>query len=1307
MPSLSVILRRTACIVFVFPLCSLAQSTSPTTTFTNPPLIPTSDDALALSSAKLINGGTPDLVYIDGNLSDSSRALHVLLGNGNGTFRHSQDFSLPTGSCCSLGIADVTNDGIVDLIVAGGNGFTLTVVVLVGNGDGTFQQPLVSTFQPMNIPDYPDLRYPIVVGDINGDGKMDLLLTDSLNGTIYTLLGNNSGTFTYSGLIQTSASGPTYLVDLTGNQVLDIIATDPLGADFLVYLGTGQGTFPTFTRYSLPAPGGSFLLADVNQDGHPDILAEYYPYQLGYFPGNPNGTFGTFVPLGNSPSANQLLSAADLNGDGIPDLTFITPSGIAVALGQAGATFGKALTTITGGSTSPYSELPIIPAVGDFNTDGNADLAMAAEGGIAIFLGKGDGTFASVEFYDMGQEVGSAAVAEFSSDGNEDIAVSLPATFPRLLLGNGTGTFTLGPDPNTSYAASGAPITLLPGDFNGDGKPDLNIGTSPPEEAFLGTDSVALNAGNGTFDAPVSVPNTTPIMADFTGDGRTDILAVSGNEITVSLGQRDGSFTPVTTSLLIPFGTGRFNVGDVNGDGKPDLILNYGDHFEVWLGNGDGTFTYSNSVALTNVASDFVAAVSDLDGNRKGDIILAPDADVAVALSPLAIFYGNGDGTFQPPVFVPVSHRYSWITAADLNTDGMLDLVMTDGASIAVMMNLGAGAFGPETDYISGRSVSVPVNVVDVNGDGLPDIVVANTDGTTVTVLLNQSGATSPDGIQVSGTLTLSPEPVNYLNPFTATLSLTGTSASAVPTGTVSFSVDGGFVGTVTVASGSASWTEASQALIPGQHTITADYNGDSTYALRIFTAIQTVLPPNYPTESALSRTPLTLLGGQTVHLMATVSAVQPPPAGGTVTFYDGANSIGSDSIDASGIAYHDTSLLAIGTHTITATYQGFTQIAFTPSDATYTAAIFSASTSAPLTVVVNGNVTTTSLSPSSTSSVTGTVLTFTATVSSTAGVPFGGVSFYDGSVVLGTLGLSASGTAAFSTASLNTGTHCISASFNANGPFARSTSAPATITVGPAPANIPGSVVSLSQQIDPTTSSSTLVARVNASTGAPSGTVTFLDNGTILGTAQTDAAGVASREVGVLASGTHSLTASFAGSSAFSPNVSPELYAQWPQTGPGFGLSLSSGGVRAVASGAIWVKVEGETGFGQQVQLSCASGLPAFDSCDFSPATVAGSGVSSLTLVAERNTATRFADGMFFLVVLMGMAAVVSPAGQSRVSRLVALLLICSVLGAVSACTAPPQNEQPTVLTIRATSGSGANALVQSAQIQVLPPSK
>jgi hypothetical protein len=1276
-------------------------------TFTNPIFIPTVEDVVVLTTADLNHDGNPDLVYVDGNFFDLSHVVHVLLGNGDGTFRHGQDIDLPAGRCCALAIADVTNDGIPDLIVASSNGFPISIAVLAGNGDGTFQQPLVTTFQPINITGFPELKFPAVVGDINGDGKMDLVLPDISNNALYTLLGDNSGKFKNNGTIHASATGPAYLVDLTGSHILDLIATDPIGAGFAVYRGKGDGTFPSFTSYSLQTSAGPFLLVDVNRDGHPDILVDYNPSQLGYFPGKPDGTFGTFIPLGNSPSSNQLVSAGDLNGDGIPDLTFITPSGIAVALGQTGPAFGPPLTTITGGSTSPYSTLPIIPAVADFNGDGHLDLAMAAEGGIAIFLGKGNGTFASTEFYDMGQEVGSAAVADFSGHGFQDIAVTLPAPFPRLLLGNGTGTFTLGPDPNTSYASSGALVTLLPADFNGDGKPDLNIGNGPPNESFSGTDSVAINAGNGAFQTPLSVPNTSPIMGDFNGDGRTDLINVSGTQITVSLGQANGLFHVVTTALRVPFNDGHFNVGDVNRDGKPDLILNYFDHLEVWLGNGDGTFTYSNSIELTNVVSDFVAVVADLDGDGNGDVILAPDANVAAALGPLAIFFGSGDGTFQPPIFVPVSHRYSWITVADLNADGKPDLVMTDGASIAVMMNLGGRKFDAETDYIAGRSVSIPISVVDVNGDGLPDIVVGNTGGTTVTVLLNQTKGSSPGGAPVSANLAINPEPSNYLNPFSAMLSLSGQSAGPVPAGTVSFSADDIFVTTVSLSNGAATWTEAAKTLVPGQHSITAGYSGDSTYAPRIVSVIHTIQPPVYPTQTGLSGNPTSVLAGQTIRFIATVSGAPPPPAG-AVTFFDGASSIGSNTIDALGRAYHDTSLLGIGTHTITASFQGFTQTAFTTNNMPFIAAIFSPSTSGPLTVVVNSDATTITLSPSNTSPVAGSVVTFTAIVSSLAGVPFGGATFYDGNAILGTLGLTANGNVAFSTASLSTGAHTITASFNANGPFAGSTSAPVSINVTAPPANAVRSVISLLQKLDPATSNSILVASVNAQTRAPSGTVTFLDNGSIFGTAETDATGAASLDVGVLASGTHSLTASFGGNAAFSPTVSPELYAQWPQTGPGFSLNLSGGGFRVRTSEPIFITIEGMTDFDQQVQLSCASGLPRAYSCDFSPAVVTGRGVSTLTIVPQRNAGSPLIGRILFGAFVIGIGLVILPAGRSRALQLAVRLSICCILSVVSACSvASPQTEQAAVVTIRATSGTGANAIVHSAQIQVFLTSK
>ena len=1164
MPLWRAVLSRIACVVAG--ILVLAQTPAAASVkFTNPTFIPTADDPLVLVTADVNHDGKPDLIYIDGNLFYLPRTVHVLLGNGDGTFTHSQDINLAVGGCCSIAVADVTGDGVPDLMIAGNDGVPLVLTVMKGNGDGTFQPPVVTQYQPTNSVGYPGMRVPIEVGDINGDGKQDLVLTDTSNGTIYIMLGDGTGNFSYSVSIQTYQTGPTYLVDLNGDHILDIVATDPIGADFLVYLGQAGGSYPQFTRYSVGISAGSFLLLDLNGDGHLDMLFEYYPYQLGYFPGNSNGTFGAMVALGNSPSANQLVAATDLTNDGIADLAFITTSGIAVSPGMTGPAYGPPLTTITGGSTSPYSMLPIIPAFADFNGDGHIDMAMAAEGGIAVFPGKGNGSFSSVEFYDMGQEVGSAAIGKFSGSSFEDVAVSLPAPLPRLLIGNGSGAFTLGPDPNTSYATSGADITLLSGDFNGDGKPDLNESTGSPNDSFQGTDSVVFNEGGGNFEAPVSVPNTTPITADFNGDGRTDFVDIPGDDITVSLGQANGTFVVKNTQLLAGFGTGHFNAGDVNHDGKPDLILDYGDHFEVWLGNGDGTFAYSNSVDLTGVTSDFVAAVTDLDGDGNGDVILLPDANVGATLGPLTIFYGNGDGTFQSPVFLPISHRYSWVTVADLNNDGKPDLVLTDGAAIAVLMNLGSRTFDAEQDFIGGRSVSIPIAVGDVNGDGLPDIVVGNEGGTTVAVLLNQGSEST--SAAVSGNLTVNPEPSNFVNSFQVTLTLSGGAGAPVPTGTVSFTIDQQFVTTSTLSGGSASMTQAANTLVAGQHTIIAAYNGDGHYSARNFSVVHTVDPPVYLTSLSLAAGPQPVLTGQTVRLVATVSSA-PSPTGGIVTFSDGGNSIGAVAINSQDTANFDTSLLAAGTHSLSATYQGYTQIGFTGNDTAYVAAIFSPSNSSTVSFTVGADATTSALSPSSTSPTAGTVETFTATVSSVAGVPFGGVTFFDGSTMLGTLGVSSSGVAAFSTASLSSGTHSITASYNANPPYAGSQSAPTTITVAPASANLHGSVVSVSRQLAPHSGTPMLVATVTAGGSSTDGAVTFIDNGVILGSATVGPDGTTSLNAAALAGGTHRLTASFGGGLNSAPNVSPELLLQWPQTGPSFSLTLpASSGLGPVIS--------------------------------------------------------------------------------------------------------------------------------------------
>jgi hypothetical protein len=1304
--SFSVVVRRIAILGFALFSFSPLQAAT-TTTFKNPELIPTSTDVLDMVTADVNNDGKLDLLYVDG-LDYGQGTLHVLLGRGDGTFSHGQDINLPAGVCCALTVADVTNDGKLDVLLAGNSEFTVNVAVLVGNGDGTFQAPILTTFTPNTETAYPGFRSPIAVGDINGDGKADLALMDYGNGAIYTLLGNNTGNFTLNGTLLTYTGDAVYLVDLNGDGKLDILTTYSIGAEFLVYLGNGDGTFQTFTRYSLQTSAGPFLPVDVNGDGHLDVLVAYYPGQLGYFPGNSDGTFGALISLGNAPSSNQLVSADDLNGDGIPDLTYVTPSGIAVALGGSGLSFGMPVTTISGGSTSPYSELPVTLVRGDFNGDGHMDLAMAAEGGIVILLGHGDGTFASTDFYDMGQEAGAAAVASFTGHTFPDIAVALPATFPRLLLGNGSGTFTLGPDPNTSYASTGADVTLLAADFNGDGRPDLSMGTGLENEAFLGTQSVAINSGGGTFATPVSVPNTSPIMADFNHDGRMDMVDVTGGQIVVSLGQADGSFQAVTTALRLPGGTGHFNVGDLNNDGKPDLVIDYVDHLEVWLGNGDGTFVYSNSVDLTGVVSDFVAAISDLDGDGNADIILAPDANVSAAMGPLTILYGNGNGTFQSPVFIAISHRYSWVTVADLNGDGKPDLVMTDGAGIAVMMNLGSRTFDAEVDYIAGRSVSVPVNVVDVNADGFPDIVVANSGGTTVTVLLNEPNGVSPEGASVTGTLTVTPEPSIYSQPFTITLSVSGeTTGAPAPTGSVDFYVDGAFVGTAVMSDGSATYTDSS-ILIPIEHMIVATYSGDSHYAPKSFSVLHTVQPPVYPTHTVLSANPSTILSSQTVRLIATVTSTPVSP-GGVVTFYDGANSLGAEMIDAQGNAYFDTALLGSGTHSLTAEFQGFTQIGFTANETSYTAAIFSPSTSSPETFIVGADPTTTTLSSSTPSLTAGTVVTFTASISSPVGLPFGGATFYDGTNVLGTSGLESNGTATFSTASLSEGAHSITAAFNANGPFAGSASAALNISVTSAAATAVRTILSLAPAMNPADGSATLAANVGALTGPPQGTVTFLDSGAILGTASTDQTGIARLHIRALASGAHNFSASFAGSPDIAPSASPEFLDKWPDTGPGFsvnplGRTLH---VSPLRSDSLRVTIAPFPNFRQEVQLSCPAGLPEGYACDFRPAGLNGGEVSILTIRSSANTARELPDTIFpYAIALVLFSTVLVGAGRSQRWHAIALLLVCFNLGVLSACSIGPSSENQarmTILTVRATSGSGTGMVVHSTQIEVI----
>ena len=1247
-------------------------------TFKNPLFINTSYDPVGLAVGDFNRDGKLDLVYVDGS---NGHGLHVLLGRGDGTFSHGQDMDLPSAVCgyttCVINVADINRDGILDLVIGGNASSTAQVGTVLGNGDGTFRAPVISTLVANTIGNSPYLSGRIAIGDIDEDGAVDLVVGDQMNSVIWVAKGDNSGKFTVLNTLRSGYPISAYLADLNGDGHLDIITLDRIGAVAQVNLGNGNGTFQPGVDYSLGASTQALYFFDLDADGHPDVVAETYPSQISVLKGYPDGSFAPATTLTTVPSDAELAGFGDFNGDATTDLIFLDSGGIGVVLGNGNLAYGSLLASLAGPSS------PSLIAYGDFNQDGHADLALGVESGIIILNGTGNGTFVSADVYDVGVTAGAAAVADFNGDKFPDIAVTVSADYPRLLLGNGLGQFALAPDQNSSYSAQPQGSSISVADFNGDGKKDLvaiAVSTATP----YGGAVVLFGQGDGTFKAPIAVTNGSTIVGDLNSDGKSDMVSATfpgTPDIFSTLGAANDTFISVSTPLRNPTFASIFAVGDLNHDGKPDLVINGYTALEVWLGNGDGTFTYHNRIAFGAYVAQQFAPVADLDGDGNADMVV-----LAQAAAQIIIFYGNGDGTFHAPVVSPVSHALRQIVVSDVNRDNKPDLVLTDGAGITVMTNLGNRVFSSEEHYVSGQGVS-QLNVVDVNGDGFPDIITACS-GTKVSVLLNQPNGTPPDGSPTTGVLSINPEPSNYGQSVNLAVTLSGT--GPVPTGLVSFNVDGNFLADAPLASGTATYTYAG-ALAVGEHTFVATYSGDKTYQSQSLAALHHVLAPVYSTQTTLVAAPTTLLLSQTVRLTATVTSSQ-AVTGGFVTFSDGANTIGSELVNQQGIARFDTSLLAAGTHHIDATYQGLQG----------SQQSFSSSTSAAVTVTVTATKTATALSASSISPTAGTIVTFTGTVTSSTNV-FGAVTFYDDSTVLGTTTLLSDGTTTFSTASLSLGTHTISAVFGANGTFASSTSAPLSITVSAAVAGAVPAVVSMASGT--LKQDLVLTAEVWTAAGSPRGKVTFLDSGSILGTSSPDVSGVAMLNVGMLSSGHHELSASFDGA-GFAPAVSPELREQWPSTGRGFSLNFGASVLSITESGseAVLLTVLSSSGFQRSVKLSCQSGVPIGYACVFTPASVKGGGGTLLKLERTPKKASSvpltrlwFAASVCFLAVCL---AQVSRHRRPRLVATVAVFLFSLLLG----CGSDPSPRSPNmrVLSVQASSGSGQDMIIHSAQLRL-----
>jgi hypothetical protein len=308
-------------------------------------------------------------------------------------------------------------------------------------------------------------------------------------------------------------------------------------------LGKGDGRFRSWKPNGHVGYAPPFvLLADVDGDGNldaitSDILAGDLNIAFGDGKGHP---FGGKRLLVGGVQSTYIVAVADLNGDGIPDIVGTSNSGIFVVLGKGSRKFAKAINFGSGGQ-NPYGI-----AVGDLNHDGIPDLVVANSGtqqgghygNVAVLLGKGDGTFEKPVQYRAGKVPYGLVLGDFNKDGNLDVAVASPDSPDvhtiHVLLGNGDGTFGAAKE----YQSGLYPISVVSADFNGDGIPDLAVANySNPKPCHA---SVLLGNGDGTFQSPVQIRvGVSPrqlVTADFNHDGKPDLATLTGpSGITVLL----------------------------------------------------------------------------------------------------------------------------------------------------------------------------------------------------------------------------------------------------------------------------------------------------------------------------------------------------------------------------------------------------------------------------------------------------------------------------------------------------------------------------------------------------------------------------------------------------------------------------------------------------------------------------------------------------------------------------------------------------------------------------------------------------
>lgn len=628
--------------------------------------------------------------------------------------------------------------------IASGENLT-SLFLFTGNGDGSFNAPT-----SIALPSDYEIRT-FALGDLNGNGNLDLVFPREDGNDVIVALGNGSGGFAVQSPISTPG-GPVVakLTDINLDGIQDLVIGTANTKSVVVRYGNGDGTFGSAETFSTGIEAYDILIADFNNDGNPDLAVLNQDSQTQILLNNGLGGFTSAQTF----STGWLGAVIDFNGDNFPDLVF-NNSGASVYTNNGDGTFNTTPNVYTAAT-------PAGLAIADMTGNGSVDIVGHIYSSIFV-MGSAEPVFVSSTFPVLNAlDVTATATpsATFNVDMDAATITSSTVIVNSSVQGRIAGTL--------DYNAGTRTVTFTPtGSFLPGEVVSLTLTRGiesaagvPIERSYTVRFTVEAE-GNGSFVYnnalnTGSVTNSFLYAADVDGDGDEDLIGLSNGAVKVYKNDA-GTFSEF--SSIVVTGTPQFGLlGDFNNDGHVDVAYRrpFSSSNLYFLQNdGTGEFTSAGTNNMGTLSqNDAIVADFDNDGNL----------DVAFIINNQQInfLWGNGDFTFATGFMNTSGHLLQRMVSGDINNDGLTDIVGYDNnGRIVVIQNNGNRSFAKRTDFSSPIAAN-DIALADLSGNGYLDIVLTSRNDKAFAVFFNNGNGT----FALPVTYGTSPYELNRVVPF-------------------------------------------------------------------------------------------------------------------------------------------------------------------------------------------------------------------------------------------------------------------------------------------------------------------------------------------------------------------------------------------------------------------------------------------------------------------------------------------------------------------------------------------------------------